>query len=267
MHFKFIFLMSALLLLLLGSGNLAWAEDYQIGRGDSLEVSVWGVPEMSRIVVVRPDGKITLPAIGDVKADQVSPEALSKLLTEKISEYVKQPIVTVSVSGINNSLIYLTGGGKSQVYNLVKKITLMKLMSELGDFSGTDLRRAYLSRNGKKIASDFYALYYDGDMSQDIELQSEDIIFIPSNARNLVYVLGAVASPQNLQHYEGMTILEAILAAGGFTEFAKEKSVYVIDKDKNKKKINLLQVTQGKDLSGNITLNPGDYVIVEESLF
>lgn len=267
MYLKLTIFMVSLCVLSLNFVSLVWAEDYQIGRGDSLEIAVWGVPEMSRSVVVRPDGKITLPAVGDVKADQVSPKELSELLTKKISEYVKKPIVTVSVGGIHNSLIYLTGGGKSQVYNLIKKITLMKLMSELGDFSGTDLRRAYLSRNGKKIASDFYDLYYNGDMSQDVELQSEDIIFIPSNVRNLVYVLGAVANPQQLQHHEGMTILEAILAAGGFTEFAKEKSVYVIDREKNKKKINLLQVTRGKDLTGNIILNPGDYVIVEESLF
>jgi len=256
-----------LLLLVWAFAISACAEDYQIGRGDSLEVAVWGVPEMSRAVVVRPDGKITLPAIGDVKADQVSPEELSKILTEKMTEYIKHPIVTVSVSSIQNSRVYLTGGGMSQVYSLSRKTTLMKMMSELGDFSGTDLRRAYLSRDGKKIATDFYALYYEGDMSQDIELKAEDIVFIPSNKRNLVYVLGAVEKPQQLQHYEGMTILEAILASGGFTEFAKESSVYVVDKNKNKKKIDLKKVKQGKDLAGNITLNPGDYVIVEESLF
>ncbi|SHJ57487.1 polysaccharide export outer membrane protein [Malonomonas rubra DSM 5091] len=243
------------------------AEDYQIGRGDSLEIAVWGVPEMSRAVVVRPDGKITLPAIGDVKADQVSPEELSKILTEKMAEYIKQPIVTVSVSGIQNSRVYLTGGGKSQVFNLSKKTTLMKMMSELGDFAETDLRRAYVSRDGKKIDTDFYALYYEGDMSQDVELKAEDIVFIPSNKRNLVYVLGAVGTPQQLQHYEGMTILDAILAAGNFTEFAKESSVFVIDKNKKKKKIDLKKVKQGKDLTGNVQLNPGDYVIVEESLF
>jgi len=245
----------------------AFAEDYQIGRGDSLEVAVWGVPEMSRAVVVRPDGKITLPAIGDVKADQVSPEQLSKILTEKMAEYIKQPIVTVSVAGIQNSRVYLTGGGISQVYNLSRQTTLMKMMSELGDLSGTDLRRAYLSRDGKKIATDFYALYYEGDMSQDMELKAEDIIFIPSNKRNFVYVLGAVEKPQQLQHFEGMTILDAILGAGDFTEFAKESSVFVVDKNKNKKKIDLKKVKQGKDLEGNVTLNPGDYVIVEESLF
>ena len=243
------------------------AEDYLIGKGDVLEISVWGVPDMSRSVVVRPDGKITLPAVGAVVASHVTPEKLGEQLTEKMKEYVKQPIVTVSVAQIRNNRVYITGGGISRVFDMVRQTTLMKLMSELGDFSATDLRRAYLSRNGKKIDTDFYALYYEGDMTKDVELKAEDIIFIPSNKGNLVYVLGAVGNPQNLQYYEGMKILDAILAAGGFTEFAKENTVYVIDKDKNKRRIDLKKVTRGKDVTENIALNPGDYVIVEESIF
>lgn len=245
----------------------AFAEDYIIGRGDSLEIAVWGVPEMSKSVTVRPDGKITLPAIGDIVASEVTPEVLATQLTEKMQEYVKQPIVTVSVGSIQNSRIYFTGGGVTSVYSLVRKTTLLKLMSEMGGFPGADLRRAYLSRDGEIINTDFYALYYDGDMSKDIELQAEDIIFVPSNKLNLVYVLGAVGGPTSLQHYEGLKVFDAILSAGGFTEFAKQKSVYIIDKDKNKRKIDLKKVTSGKDISANIELNPGDYVIVDESLF
>ena len=245
----------------------AAAGDYIVGQGDVLEVAVWGIPEMSRSVSVRPDGKITLPAIGDIVAVNKTPTELSQFITEKMKEYVKQPNVTVSVSQIRNNRIYITGGGISQVYDMIKETTLLKLMSELGDFSTADLRRAYLSRDGKKIDTDFYALYYEGDLSQDIKLQAEDIIFIPSNMLNLVYVLGAVASPQNLHYYEGMKVLDAILACGGFTEFAKVSAIYIIDKNKQKNKIDMKQVTRGKDIGANVALKPGDYVIVEESLF
>ena len=244
-----------------------WAQDYQIGQGDGLEVAVWGVPEMSRSVVVRPDGKITLPAIGDIDASQKSPEQLSQFITEKMKEFVKQPVVTVSVNQIRNNRVYITGGGGSRIFDMVKETTLLKLMSELGNFSATDLRRAYLSRDGQKINTDFYALFYEGDLSQDIKLEAEDIIYIPSNRLNLVYVLGAVQTPHSLQYYEGMNVLDAILACGGFTEFAKEKTVSVIDRDKKKTRINLKQVTRGKDIGANVTLSPGDYVIVEESIF
>jgi polysaccharide biosynthesis/export protein len=243
------------------------AEDYLIGRGDVLEVAVWGVPEMSRSVVVRPDGKITLPAVGDVSADQISPEKLSVVIAEKMKLYIKQPIVTVSVEQIRNNRVYVTGGGMSRVFNMINQTTLLKLMSELGDFSNVDLRRAYLSRDGKVVSTDFYALYFDGDLSQDVELKAEDIIFIPSNSINLVYVLGAVATPQPLRFTEGMKVLDAILQSGGFTEFAKEDAVFVIKKDKKKIKIDLEQVRKGKNIDANISLSPGDYVLVEESIF
>jgi len=247
--------------------TLSFSADYLIGKGDVLEVSVWGVPEMSRSVTVRPDGKITLPAVGDVLADRKTPENLSKEIAQKMKEYIKQPIVTVSVEQIINNRVYITGGSVSRVFDMTKETTLLKLLSELGDLSGVDLRRAYLSRNGKKINTNFYSLYFDGDMTQDITLQAEDIIFIPSNHLNLVYVVGAVTQPQNLHFYEGMTVMDAILAAGGFTEFAKEGSVYVVSKDKSKVKIDLKKVIKNKDISANVALKPGDYVIVEESIF
>lgn len=245
----------------------AIAQDYLIGKGDVLEVAVWGVPEMSRSVVVRPDGKITLPAVGDLTASQMTPADLSKTIAQAMKKYIKQPIVTVSVEQILNNRVYITGSGVSRVYDMIRETTLLRLLSELGDFSGVDLRRAYLSRDGKKINTDFYALYFEGDMSQDIKLAAEDILFIPSNRLNMIYVLGAVANPQNLQFYEGMKVMDAILASGGFTEFAKVGSVYVIGKDKKKRLVDLKQVTKGKDISANIMLRPGDYVIVEESIF
>jgi polysaccharide export outer membrane protein len=244
----------------------AQAEDYQIGKGDSLEVSVWGVPEMSRAVFVRPDGKITLPAVGDVVANGETPEKLSEKLAVEMKKFIKQPIVTVSVQEIRNNRIYITGG-VSRVYDMSKETSLLRLLSELGDLSAVDLRRAYLLRGNEKIATDGYALYYEGDMSQDVLLKAEDIVFIPSNQLNLVYVLGAVGTPQQLQFYEGMKVLDAILTAGGFTEFAKENNVIVIHKDKTRQKVDLEQVTKGKAISANILLEPGDYVVVEESLF
>lgn len=249
------------------AATYAAAEDYLIGKGDVLEVNVWGVPEMSRSVIVRPDGKITLPAVGDVLADRKAPMELSQVVAEKMKDYIRQPIVTVSVEAIHNNRVYITGGGVSRVFEMSRETTLLKLLSEIGDLGGTDLRRAYLSRGGEKISTDIYALYYDGDTSQDILLEAEDILFIPSSRLNLVYVLGAVTNPQNLHYYEGMKVMDAILAAGGFTEFAKENTVVVIHKDKTREKIDLEQVTKGKNISANITLKPGDYVVVEESLF
>ena len=226
-----------------------------------------GVPEMSRSVIVRPDGKITLPAIGDIVADRMTPAALSEKIAKAMKVYIKQPVVTVSVQQIRNNRVYVTGGDMSRVVDMTNSMTLLKLLSSLGNFSNADLRRAYLSRNGEKVPVDFYALYFEGDLSQDVELRAEDIIFLPSNTNNIVYVLGAVTSPQPIQFFEGMHVLDAILGAGGFTDFAKENNVTIVRNNDEKIKIDLKKVRKGQDIKDNIALRPGDYVLVEESLF
>src|SRR4030043_1183953 len=81
----------------------AAADDYVIGDGDTLQISVWGSPELSSGATVRPDGKITLPAIGDVVASGFTPEDLSKKLSEKLETVVKKAIVTVTVTGITKT--------------------------------------------------------------------------------------------------------------------------------------------------------------------
>ena len=74
-------------------------------------------------------------------------------------------------------------------------------------------------------------------------------------------------NPQAIHYTEGMRVLDAILGAGGFTEFAKENKVTIIKKNKEKIRINLESVRKGKDVEGNVALDPGDYVLVEESMF
>ncbi|MFO7766140.1 MAG: polysaccharide biosynthesis/export family protein [Pelovirga sp.] len=243
------------------------AQDYKIGSGDVLEISVWGVPEMSRTVTVRPDGKITLPAIGDVLADGVAPMELSSRIASVMEDYVKQPVVTVAVQEIRNNRVYVTGGTVSRVFDMTHQMTLLKLLSELGDFSTADLRRAYLSRDGEKINTDFFALYFRGDLSQDVALKAEDIIFIPSNLTNIVYVLGAVNEPQPIQFVEGMRALDAVLGAGGFSDFARENSISIIREGGERFNIDLRKVRRGQDIEENVLLRPGDYLIVDESLF
>jgi polysaccharide export outer membrane protein len=243
------------------------AQDYRIGSGDVLEISVWGVPEMSRTVTVRPDGKITLPAVGDVIADGVVPMELSRRIAVVIEGYVKQPVVTVSVQQIRNNRVYVIGGSVSRVFDMTNQMTLLKMLSALGDFSRADLRRAYLSRDGEKIPADFFALYFNGDLSQDVALQAEDIIFIPSNMTNIVYVLGAVNNPQPIQFVEGMRALDAVLGAGGFSGFARENSVSIVREGGERISIDLRKVRRGRDIEENVLLRPGDYLIVDESLF
>jgi polysaccharide export outer membrane protein len=256
------------LILLLFFPGFAIAGDYVIGDGDVLQVSVWGVPELSVQVTVRPDGKITLPAAGDVAATGLTPVQLSEKLEKVLRDLVKKPIVTLTVAEINNNKVYVSGGGvPSEVVHLTGRTTLFKFLCRFENLENADLYRAYLMRGGDKLTIDFHALFREGDFSKDVELQAEDILFIPTNELNKIYVLGAVKDPKYVFFRAGMKVLDAILEAGGFTEYAKENNVLIFRKDKEKLKVKVQDLMKGKDVAQNIALAPGDYVIVREGMF
>jgi len=246
-------------------------EDYVVGDGDSLLISVWGEPALSGTVTVRPDGKITLPAVGDVVASGFTPTKLSEDLSVKLTKVVNKPIVTVTVNTITNNKIYVFGGGvPSGVAVLPSRTTLLQFMIRFGNFKGIDLVNAYLLRNGKKLDVDFHSLLVKGDISKDIPLKPEDMIYIPDNEAYKIYVMGAVNAPKYVFYRDGLRILDAIVECGGFTKFAKENDVLIMRKEaKGTTEISakVKDLMKEGDMTQNVHLKPGDFVIVKESIF
>jgi len=257
--------------LLLALPLMAQAADYVIGEGDSLDISVWGVKDLNFSVRVRPDGKITVPGLGEVLASGSTPSALQGSLTEQLRELVKNPIVTVTVKEITNSKIYIFGGGvKSTVYDLSRRTSLLQLLCMLSELKGADLNKAYLLRSGQKVKTDLHKLFIGGEIEQDVLLETGDALFLPVLVDKSVYVLGAVNAPKAIEFREGMKVMEAILESGGFTKFADQNDVVV--RRKNGKEALTLEVKAKRlfkegDLSQNIDLKAGDYVMVKESFF
>src|ERR1700674_3528522 len=83
--------------------------NYLIGAQDVLDISVWKEPEVSRMVPVRPDGKISLPLLNDVQAAGLTPSKLAAQITESLKRFVANPQVTVIVTTINSQRIYILG--------------------------------------------------------------------------------------------------------------------------------------------------------------
>jgi polysaccharide export outer membrane protein len=197
--------------------------------------------------------------------------ALREDLAEKLKTLVKSPIVTVTVSDITNSKAYYFGGGiKSGVYDLNRRSSLLKVLCQIGDVRGADLKRAYVLRNGKKIKEDLKKLFIDGDITEDIMIESDDVIFIPVLKDKSIFVLGAVNTPKSIEWREGITVMEVILESGGYTKFANQNDTTVVRKEADKEtkfKVKAKDLLKSADLNQNIRLNPGDYVIVSESMF
>ena len=244
------------------------ASDYIISSGDVLQISVWGSPEFNVTAPVRPDGKITLPAVGDIGASNLTTLQLKEKLEEAIRRFVKKPIVTIAITEMTNNKIFISGGGVGTgVITLSGNMTLFRLLCQLENLRDTDLISAYLSRNGEKLVKNFYPLFMQGDLSQDIPLKADDIIHIPSNELNKIYVVGAVEAPQVVAYKYGMRVLDVILGAGGFADYAKQSNIVILRKDGKQHIVNMKKLLSGKDIKQNLPVVPGDYVIVKESMF
>ncbi len=261
---------SFLMIFLVLIPGFVFGKDYVIGGGDSLQISVWGSPELSSGVSVRPDGKISIPAVGEIKASGLTPLELADVLKKEMSKVIKTPIVTVIVANWTNSQIFVFGNGVSPgARKLTKETTLLEFLSQLGDFQGADLEKAYIVRDKKIIKTNFHKLYIDGDYNDDMVLEPNDMLFIPDNFEKGIKVMGAVKGPTTLRYRAGLTILDVILAAGGFTEFAKQNDVLIIRNVEGKEIRTTARVKDimNGEISGNIKIMPGDFILVKESFF
>lgn len=271
-----ILMLSLLLVLSLAAGAAAHAQEYKIGDGDVLSVSVWGNPELGVSVPVRPDGMISVPLVGDIRAAGSTTRQLKALLEKKYAEYVKHPVVSVIVTSINSFVVYVFGDGVSStgkaasgLFTLKRDTTLLQLLSMMGGLQGADLAKARVIRDGHPLRTDFYKLYVQGDVSQDVALKPDDFIYIPGNFATGIRVVGAVAKPCILRYQRHMTALDAVLSAGGFTQYASQNDVIVERKDGGdikEMKARLKDVIDG-ELNRNVPLKPGDIVIVKTGIF
>lgn len=241
-------------------------KDYILGPEDLLDISVWNHKDLDRLVPIRPDGKISYPLIGDVQASGLTVVELRDNMTEKLSEFIKNPQVAVIVKEFNSKKIYLLGQiTRPGLYRLKSEATLLEGLSMAGGLTrDADLDGAYVSRGNAALPVDFRRLLVRGDMSQNIILEPNDVIYVPNVLENRIYVLGEVRSPGAFEIRGELYIVEAISRAGDFTIGAVKDEVKIIRGDLREPEImtvNMKEVLKG-DLTRNVRLKPGDIVYV-----
>jgi polysaccharide export outer membrane protein len=110
--------------------------NYVIGAEDVLNISVWKEPEITRTVPVRPDGKISLPLLNDVRAAGRTPMQLSAVITKRLKKYLADPQVTVIVTEINSQRYYIMGEVlRAGAYPLLPNMTILQALSGAGGFT------------------------------------------------------------------------------------------------------------------------------------
>lgn len=174
------------------SETAAVLPEYRIGVDDALQISVWRNPELSLSVVVRPDGKISMPLIGDIMAAGSTATQLSETIVKSLSNYVRSPQVTVIVSNPSSSdfqrRVRITGAVNSpQSIPYREGMTVLDLVLLAGgpnDYASANKAKLYRNVNGKVQVFNIKLddLIHDGDLETNYPLQPSDIVTVPERA-------------------------------------------------------------------------------------
>jgi polysaccharide export outer membrane protein len=265
-------------------------DPYRIGPGDTVMVAVYGHPELSiaqyatpglaspngRIsgLLVDNDGTVQLPLIGTINVAGKTSEQLRTYLEQQLAIYVKEPKVTVQVVFAGSIRYYLLGQFTQPGLKYSDRpLRLLEALSLGGSvmMDKASLRSGYLARKGKRLPVNFLRLVREGDLTQNIKLQSGDLVMIPDNASEQAFVFGGSAGSNPaggaVQFVNGrLDLLQALARAGfGFRERVQAKltEVRVIRSEGDHGELFVVdaqRILQGE--AAPFELVPGDVVFV-----
>ncbi len=156
-------------------------KSFKIGPEDVLLVRVWREPELSGVVAVRPDGRINLPLVGEMKAADQTPEQLTASITEALSKFINKPQVLVSVQAVRSRKFLVSGEVyRPGVYPLVTPITVMEAIVQAGglrEFAGKS--KIVILRGTQRLKFNFGDVIKGKNLSQNIQIENGDHIVVP----------------------------------------------------------------------------------------
>lgn len=162
---------------------------YYIGVDDTIRINVWKNPDLSVSIPVRPDGMISMPLLGDVRAAGLKPEDVAANIKERLSHFVRNPNVTVMVTGLKShtylTRLRITGAvGKASSLNYRQGMTVLDAILEVGsitDFASPNKTKLYRNINGKTRVIEIFLgdILNDGQLETNIDLRPGDIITVP----------------------------------------------------------------------------------------
>ncbi len=167
------------------SSGLAAEKKYHIGSGDVLEISVWKDPDLSRQLVVPPDGIISFPLIEPIKVTNLTVEALKKIVTQKLSEFVPEATVTVIILEINSLKAFVIGKvNKPGEFTINMDTTVMQILAKaegLNPFASKGSIKILRQKDNTiiKIPFDYGDVEKGHNLEQNIILKAGDVIVVP----------------------------------------------------------------------------------------
>jgi len=245
------------------------AGDYILGPEDVVEVVVFRHDELKMETTISASGKFSYFLVGEIEASGETLFELEDKIEEKLREYIKEPQVFVTIIKYRSHKIFVLGQvQKPGLYRMRVNLTLLEAISAAeGIGPNAHLGGAYVVRDGRVLLVNFVELIEKGNTEENIFLAPGDLVYIPSNKNQKVYVLGEVNQQSAVpMGDDGITLFEAIAEAGGFTQDADKQSIIVMRGNLSEPEIWEINA-QGMDVSVNVPLHRGDVVYVASSAF
>jgi len=223
-----------------GAGRADWQRNLKLGPGDVLDLELYGFPELARPgVVITAEGRISYLEAREVPAEGLSVDELRERLDDELRRHFRFPRVIILPVAYHSQRCQVLGDVHNPgTYTLERPVTLLEALRRAqglvtgwqapDDLDRADLARSLVLRRGARLPVDLRRLFDQGDLSQDLELEPGDAIYVSPASSNEISVLGEVVAPGRVGADPTATLPAVLASCGGLTPKAFNQRVLVL---------------------------------------